>query len=272
MSPPPKHLTICQFLKHSKCWPNDSWPVGQESRTWLEVWMPLFWELSPYSERPDFYFSSCMLRYQSWVGPKKLPVAIKIPWPSVTIFTSVSAYDGMHASVFHTRVSKYSNYFCSSCVLQMGSNHENLHTIPRDRFLFSLFLCILKVHWRNWLKKGRAKDCKQTGKLTQIIVYDWNPNVIALRGGEWHQEVLHGLRAQTLIRIMGSHLKIAINVPSGHRCFPFSFNFFSVSMLFSRFLHIPALWSLTRGSVWFHKFVSSHMHRQCDAWRFPELK
>lgn len=103
--------------------------------------MPLFWEPSPSSERPGFNFSSCMLRYQSRICPKKLPVAIKTPWPSVMIFTSSSAYDGMHASLFHTRVSKYSSYFCSSCAQQMGSKHENINTIPTDSFLFSLFLC-----------------------------------------------------------------------------------------------------------------------------------
>lgn len=83
-----------------------------------------------------------MLRYQSWTRPKKLPVDIKIPWVSVKILTSTPAYDGMHASVFHTRVSKYSNDFCSSCVQQMGSKHENMHTIPRMFFIFfvSLYL------------------------------------------------------------------------------------------------------------------------------------
>lgn len=132
--------------------------------------MPLFWELSPSSERPGFNFSSCMLRYQSRICPKKLPVAIKTPWPSVMIFTSSSAYDGMHASLFHTRVSKYSNYFCSSCAQQMGSKHEILIQFPQIVFYFLCFFVPLKVHWRNCLKKERrVKDWKQvkhTGKLT----------------------------------------------------------------------------------------------------------
>lgn len=139
-------------------------------------------------------------------------------------------------------------------------------------FSFSLFLCTLKVHWRNWLKKGRVKDCKQirnTGKLTQKRVYDWNPDVIALIEDEWHQ----GWKAWTLIRIMGSHLKVAISVTLEHRCSVFSFNFLSVSIIFSSVLHIPALCSLTAGlCVCFHILVSSHMPRQCDTWRFPELK
>lgn len=131
--------------------------------------MPLFWKLSHSSKRPGFYFLSCMLRYQSWIHPKKLPVAIKIPWLSVKIFTSTSAYDGMHASVFHTHVSKYNKDFCSSCAQQMGSKHENTHTIPTD-ILFSLFPCTLKVHWRNWLKKRESKRLQTSQKHRKVNI------------------------------------------------------------------------------------------------------
>lgn len=129
--------------------------------------MPLFWELSP-SDRPGFNFSSCTLRYLSQICPNKLPVAIKIPLPSVMIFTSTSAYDGMHASVFHTLVSKYNNYFCSNCAQQMGSKCENINTIPTDSFLFSLFLCTSEGALEELIeKKGESKigNKSKTGKL-----------------------------------------------------------------------------------------------------------
>lgn len=94
--------------------------------------MPLFWELSPSFERPGFNFSTCMFRYWSQIHPE-LPVTIKIPWHSVMICTSTSAYAGMHASVFHTLVSKYGNCFCSIYAQQMGAKNENVHTVPTDR-------------------------------------------------------------------------------------------------------------------------------------------
>ena len=81
--------------------------------------------------------------------------------------------------------------------------------------------------------------------------------------------MLHCCRALTLMRIMGSHLKVAISVPSKPRSvtFSFPFNFFSGSILFQgsftsqhyTVLH-RALHVLSHACVFRYTYIDPVMH------------
>lgn len=167
------------------------------------------------------------------------------------IFTPTSAYAGMHASVFHTLVSKYGNCFCSSCTQQMGAKNENIHTTSTNSCLFCLSLCISEGKSEELKKKGRRGKSQRNLKVHMgngLWLQLWYCNTERRRmpsGGR----ILHGCRTLTLARITGSHLNVAISVPSKHRCVAFSilFHFLSASILFSRVLHVPALYTTTAG-------------------------
>lgn len=114
--------------------------------------------------------------------------------------------------------------------------------MPTDSCLFCLFLCISEDTLEEVKKKGRRgknqrfETSQRNRKVNMgygLWLQPWR-YASARRGMPSGGIMVRGCRALILIRIMGSHIKVAISVPSKHGsvAFSFLFNFLSSSILF----------------------------------------